>query len=90
LPGIWVDDRSEETRTAYELIGCYWHGHICMQFRDIATLCGGDTFLRDTRRPWPSLERVAGAGYMIKVQWECEFELLTEITMIGSLRGVCF
>lgn len=38
-----MDGLCEEMRTVYRLMGCYWHSHTYMPFRDVATLCGGDT-----------------------------------------------
>jgi hypothetical protein len=74
LPVIRVDGLCEETRTVYEFMGCYWHGHTSMPFRDVATLCGGDTLAERYEQAMARLERVTSAGYTVKVQWECEFD----------------
>jgi G:T-mismatch repair DNA endonuclease (very short patch repair protein) len=41
LPELRVDGYCEETRTVYEFVGCYWHRHMCLPFRDVTTVCGG-------------------------------------------------
>jgi G:T-mismatch repair DNA endonuclease (very short patch repair protein) len=43
MPDIRVNNLCEETRTVYEFMGCHWHGHTCMAFRDTPMACGGDT-----------------------------------------------
>jgi hypothetical protein len=43
LPELQVDGFYEETRTVYGFMDCYWHGHDCLPFRDVTTVCGGDT-----------------------------------------------
>jgi G:T-mismatch repair DNA endonuclease (very short patch repair protein) len=74
LPNIHVDGLCEETRTVYEFNGCYYHEHICMQFRDLSIACGGGTLAERYENTMTRLERITQAGYQVKVQWECEFE----------------
>ena len=74
LPDIHVDGFCEETRTMYEFMGCYWHGHTCMAFRDRLTACGGDTLAERHEHTRFRLGRIAQARYQVKVQWECGFE----------------
>ena len=57
----------------YEFFGCFWHGHSCQPFRDVATL-SGDTLAERHERTMSRLEQLTQAGYQVKVQWECEFE----------------
>jgi len=38
LPRLIVDGFCAETRTVYDFIGCLFHGHTCLPFRDITTL----------------------------------------------------
>jgi hypothetical protein len=42
LPHLSVDGYCAETKTVYEFLGCFWHGHTCLPFRDVPTM-GGDT-----------------------------------------------
>ena len=35
LPHLSVDGFCPETKTVYEFMGCYFHGHICQTFRDV-------------------------------------------------------
>jgi G:T-mismatch repair DNA endonuclease (very short patch repair protein) len=74
LPGVRVDGLCEETCTVYEFMGCYWHGHPCMPFRDVATLSGGENLAERYEQTLAGLERLAAEGYAFRVQWECEFD----------------
>jgi len=47
LPNLSVDGFSAETRTVYEFLGCFFHGHKSLPFRDVGTL-GGDILQRYT------------------------------------------
>ena len=73
LPRLSVDGYCPETNTVYEFFGCFWHGHTCQPFRDVATL-SGDTLAERYERTMSRLEQITRAGYQVKVQWECEFE----------------
>ena len=55
LPNLSVDGYCRETRKVYEFLGCYWHGHTCLPFRDVATM-HKDT-LRDMNRQWQDSNR---------------------------------
>jgi hypothetical protein len=39
-PNLSVDAFYAETRTVYEFLGCFWHGHTCLHFRDVSTVFG--------------------------------------------------
>jgi len=78
VPRISVDGYCPETNTIYEFLGCFWHGHTCQPFRDVATL-SGDTLAERYERTMARLEQITQAGYQVKVQWECEFEERPEL-----------
>ena len=78
VPRISVDGYCPETNTVYEFLGCFWHGHTCQPFRDVATL-SGDTLAERYERTMARLEQITRAGYQVKVQWECEFEERPEL-----------
>ena len=40
LPNFSVDGYCPETNKIYEIFGCFWHGHTCQPFWDVATLSG--------------------------------------------------
>jgi G:T-mismatch repair DNA endonuclease (very short patch repair protein) len=42
FPNLSVDEFCVETRTVYEILGCFWHGHTCLKFRDV-TMSSGET-----------------------------------------------
>ena len=73
LPHFSVDDYCPETRTIYEFFGCHIHGHTCHPFRDVITL-NGDTLAERYERKMSRLEQLTRARYLVKVQWECEFD----------------
>jgi G:T-mismatch repair DNA endonuclease (very short patch repair protein) len=57
----------------YEFMGCYYHGHTCQPFRDVTTAVG-DTLAERYERTMSRIEQIAGAGYRVEVQWECELD----------------
>jgi len=78
VPRISVDVYCPETNTVYEFLGCFWHGHTCQPFRDVATL-SGDTLAERYERIMARLEQITRAVYQDKVQWECEIEERLEL-----------
>jgi len=73
LPRFSVDGYYTETLTVYELFRCLYHGHTCQPFRDITTL-RGDMLAECYEQTMSRLEQITRAGYLVKVQWECEFD----------------
>ena len=73
IPHLSVDGFCPETKTVYEFMGCYFHGHTCQTFRDV-TIMVGDTLAERYERTMARIEQIAGAGYLVEVQWECEFD----------------
>ena len=73
LPRFIVDGYCPETLTVYEFFGCFYHVHTCQPFRDVATL-KGDTLAERYEQTMSPLEHITRAGYLVKVQWECEFD----------------
>jgi len=72
LRGINVDGYCPETNKIYEHFACFWHGHTCQPFRDVATL-SGDTLAERYERTMSRLVHLTRVGYQVKVPWECEF-----------------
>ena len=68
-----MDGYCPEINTVYEFFGCFWHGHTCQPFRDVATL-SGDTLAERYERTLSRLDQITRVGYQVKVQWKCEFE----------------
>ena len=62
-----------ETRTVYEFLGCYYHGHTCQPYRDVCTI-RGDTLAERYERTMMRIEQITRAGYQVEVQWECHFD----------------
>ena len=73
MPRFSVDGYCPETRTVYEFFGCHFHGHTCQPFCDVTTLIC-DTLGERCERTMLCHEQITRAGYLVKVQWECEFE----------------
>ena len=67
-----MDEFCPETGTVYEFMG-YFHGHTCQPFRDVTTMVG-DTLAERYERTMSRIEQIARAGYLVEVQWECEFD----------------
>jgi G:T-mismatch repair DNA endonuclease (very short patch repair protein) len=40
VPNLSVGGFCVETGTVYEFLGCFWHGHTCLHFRDVTTASG--------------------------------------------------
>ena len=57
----------------YEFNGCFWHGHTCLPFRDVATL-NEDALSERYEKTMATLERIKQAGYQVEVEWECHFD----------------
>ena len=66
LPRLSVDGFCKETNTVYEFGGCYWHGHTCLQYRDVTT-GAGDTLAQRYERTMARLEQNTQAGYQVEV-----------------------
>jgi len=85
LPPLSVDGYCPGTNTLYEFFGCFWRGHTCQPFRDVATL-SGDTLAKRYQGTITRLEQITRAGYQVKVQWECEFEEKLELFTHSIVR----
>ena len=73
LPNFSVDGYCAETRTVYEFLGCYYHGHMCQPFRDVCTT-SGETLDDRYERKMARFQQITQAGYEVRVRWECEFD----------------
>jgi len=73
LPHFSVDGYCPETRRVYNFFGCFYHGNTCQPFRDVTTL-RGDTLAERYEQTMSRLVHIMREGYLVKVQWECEFE----------------
>jgi len=68
-----VDGYCPQTRKIYEFFGCHWHGHTCQPFRDVITMYG-ETLAERYERMMSRLEQITRAGYLVKFQWEYQFD----------------
>ena len=73
LPEYSVEGYCAESKTVYEFLGCFWHGHTCQPFRDVPTL-RGDTLADRYEQTMARIERIARAGYQVRVEWECALD----------------
>jgi G:T-mismatch repair DNA endonuclease (very short patch repair protein) len=73
LPHLNVDGYCTETKTVYEFVGCFWHAHTCLPFRDVPTM-GGDTLCEKYEKIMDRLEQITRAGYVVEAIWECDFD----------------
>ena len=72
LPHISVDGYCPETRTICEFFGRHFYGQTCQPFRDVTNMIDGQLAERYARNI-SRLEQITRAGYLVNVQWECEF-----------------
>jgi G:T-mismatch repair DNA endonuclease (very short patch repair protein) len=73
VPNLSVDGICVDTGTVYELFGCFWHGHKCLNFRDV-TKASGETLAERYEQIMQRLEKITRAGYQVVVQRECVFD----------------
>ena len=73
LPNYSVDGYCAESKTVYEFLGCFLHGHTCQPSRDISTM-SGDTLADRYAQTMARIEQITRAGYQVKVEWECVFD----------------
>ena len=90
-----VDGFCEETKTVYEFMGCFWHGHTCLSFRDVPIYDSEETLADRYEKTMIRLERITEAGYEVKVMWECDFDKILQshpelkshpLVKVGPLR----
>jgi len=63
FPQFSVDGYCPETRTIYELFGCYFQGHTCQPFCEIITT-SGDTLAERYERTMSRLEQITRSCYV--------------------------
>ena len=68
-----VDGYCEETKTVHEFLGCFWHGHTCLSFRDRVIDRDNETLDDRYKQTMDRLEQITGAGYQVQMMWECGF-----------------
>jgi G:T-mismatch repair DNA endonuclease (very short patch repair protein) len=73
LPHFSVDGYCAETRTVYEFLGCFFHGHTCQPYRDIHTL-SDETLAERYDRTLSRIEQITRSGYKVTIMWECELD----------------
>jgi G:T-mismatch repair DNA endonuclease (very short patch repair protein) len=64
-----ADGYCAETRTVYEFLGCFWHFHTCLHFRDVSTVFG-ETLADRYEQTMDRLQKTRRAVYQVVVQWE--------------------
>ena len=58
---------------------CSWQGYDCQAFRDIPST-NGDTLPGRYDQTLLRLEQINRAGYQVKIQWECQFDVACKET----------
>ena len=66
--GVKVDGYCASTRTVYEFLGCYWHGHSCLPNS------GNDLQQERLAKTKLRLQYTLELGYNLEVMWECEWK----------------
>ena len=72
-PTVSVDLFCAETRTVYEFLGCLYHFHYCLPFRDVPTLAK-DNLAERYEQTMARIQQITGAGYSVELVWECQFD----------------
>jgi G:T-mismatch repair DNA endonuclease (very short patch repair protein) len=73
LPHLSLDGFCPEQRNVLEFLGCFWHRHSCLYFRDVTTMCG-ETLSQRYEQTLARIEQITRAGYQVEINWECEFD----------------
>jgi G:T-mismatch repair DNA endonuclease (very short patch repair protein) len=73
LPNLSLDGFYPEMKKVYEFLGCYFHGHTCLTFRDVTTMVE-DTLSDRYEQTMTRLAQITPAGYQVEVMWECNFD----------------
>jgi G:T-mismatch repair DNA endonuclease (very short patch repair protein) len=66
LPHFSVDGYYAETRTVYEFLGCFLHGHTCHPYRYIPTL--NEEILAERYERTMTIEQITSSGYDVGVR----------------------
>jgi G:T-mismatch repair DNA endonuclease (very short patch repair protein) len=74
LPHYSVDGYCAETRTVYEFLGRFFHGHTCQPYRDTPTVNEEETLAERYERTMSIIEQITSLGYKVTIMWECEFD----------------
>ena len=83
---IYIDGFCEEMRIVSDFMVCYWHGipAWCSEIRlqhVVATPRPRDTYEHAMYR----LGLIGQAGYRVKLQWECEYELPEDVDVESNM-----
>lgn len=79
IPGTryHVDGYHEPTKTVYEFLGCYYHGHHCIEDRFKLRDPRTNTTLKTVyQRTMLRLDEIRQKGYNVVQMWECHFDRL--------------
>jgi G:T-mismatch repair DNA endonuclease (very short patch repair protein) len=61
-----VDEFCAETRTVYEVLGCVYHGHNCLNIRDVPTITK-DFLAEKYEEMMARIHQKIGVGYTLEV-----------------------
>jgi len=79
IPGTryHVDGFHEPTKTVYEFLGCYFHGHTCIKDRNkMYDKRTNSSFQSIYQRTMLRLQQIRNKGYTTVVKWECEYDAM--------------
>ena len=74
-----VDGFCQQTKTVYQLHGCYWHGHLCHLNRDkqgnfkVENLSNGKTMSELQAETRKNAEYLKDLGYKVTEIYECQW-----------------
>lgn len=79
ISNYFVDGYHPPTRTIYEFLGCYYHGHSCTN---------GDINNPQYRSTIDRINHLMSLNYKVVVMWECDFRLVADTSRIDHFTTI--
>ena len=70
-----VDGYDETSKTVYQFMGCYHHGHLCNETKNVTNRRWLEERTAKFDRTKDTTTYIQGKGFAVVEMWECEFKL---------------
>ncbi|MEW8548484.1 MAG: DNA polymerase [Candidatus Thiodiazotropha sp.] len=70
-----VDGYDESSKTVYQFMGCYHHGHLCKETKNVTNSRWLEERTAKLDRTRDTTTYIQGQGFTVVALWECEFKL---------------
>ena len=70
-----VDGYDETSKTVYQFMGCYHHGHLCNETKNVTNRRWLEERTAKFDRTKDTTTYIQGKGFTVVEMWECEFKL---------------